>query len=560
MAELELDTQSQGVTQTPAAGAVTFFFDSSDNAPSIKNPTGAFTKFATAASIAPIKQAFFFARDYGTLTAGPATATVAAAQATANRQAIQAAVDAAKAAGGGYAVVPGGNYHIDQTITIDSSSVVLMGLGAYGNTDAAGVAQTAFGSTLFWNNTGTGATVAMVDVISPSGASNAAVKRSGINGLNLQCAGNIGVGVRVRSIHWGILDDVYVINPSSIGFTFECLVTGSTLGEAADVTKGDFRNLRVRLLESPATATGFSLDGASNANTSNCTFQNIAVSCGLQQIALDFRNSDSNRLYDVAINQSNNGTVQPVRFRGGTASGLEARGNVIHMISAGGSSTGTRGVYVEGTETAGITQPSRANRIYAYSVENGEPLPVLGTGATLVYDITGAPQFTRRPLTFNATSAATAETIVAQWKVPAGFWQNGVILPIEFTSFVTAATTAGIATWRVRFGTAGTIAGDTANVSIAPTATIAANTPISFLNVAVGCTASAGTSATLYMAGGFLYGSTAVGPAVAAGSATAVTTTVNPTQELFVTLTVTLAGTGTSMANRFASLGNPILP
>lgn len=506
------------------------------------------------AAVLSIKQFFFFARDYGTLTDGTDTATVSAGQASTNTATIQAAIAAAKANGGGIVVIPQGTFHISSTLTIDASGVTLMGSGAYGNTDAAGVAQTGPGTSLFWNNTGTGATVAMIDAISPSGSTLPAVKRAGVVGITLQCAGNIGIGLRVRSIHWGLFSDLYIVNPSTQALVSECLVTGTTLGEAADVTKCVFDNIRVRLLESPATATGFYLDGASNANTSNSTFRNLAVSCQLQQLALDIRNTDSNRFYDVAINQSANGTVQPVRLRGGSASGLEARGNVFYYLAAGGSAAGTRGVYVEGTETAGVTFPALNNRAFGYSIENGEPMPTVGTGASFKTDLLGGTFNYRSRVALPGAISNVTETIVGQWFLPASMLQQGLFLPIQLLAQITAFTTTGTCTIRARIGTAGTIVGDTQVVTWGPSPNSVANGQLFSTGAGLLVLSSSGTTATVAAAGGFGFGITPFGPPSAAFTQA----TVNPTVGLFVTLTFQFNGGTQTLTTRAVSLGEPV--
>lgn len=335
----------------------------------------------------------FLATDYGPLVSGIDTGFVSAGQATANTNTIKAGIAAAQSVltkkAGGIVLLPPGTFHIDDTLRISESCVFLVGAGCYGNTDDIGTPQTGIGTSLFWNTAGSPATTPMVAVESISGAMNPAVKNSGVMGITLQCAGQVGIGLRVLSIHWGQFKDLYIVNPSSRGISAECLLTTTQLGEAADNTKCDFDRVRVRLLESPATATGFYLDGAANANTSNSTFRNTAVSCFGAQRAFDIRNTDSNSFYDTRINQSADGTVCPVILRGGTAAGLEARGNVFFYLAPGGSSAGKRGMEVEGTDTAGVVAAAKNNAVYGYSIENGEPYPIRGTGASLKFEIIG---------------------------------------------------------------------------------------------------------------------------------------------------------------------------
>lgn len=394
-----------------------------------------------------LAQNIFFAGDYGTLTSGVDTATVAGAQATQNRTTIQAAINAcASNAGGkkpgGIVLLPPGTFHIDDTLTISTSGVQLVGAGSYSNSDTG--AQSGFGTTLFWNNTASPATTAMVKVASVAGAANPAVKRAGVEGITLQCAGNVGRGLWVQSIHFGRFQDLYIINATNQGVFADCLLTTTQLGEAADNTKCVFEDISIRMIEAGASATGMRLDGATNANTSNSTFRNIAVLCQGAQIALDLGNTDSNHFYSIVINQSNGATVQPVRLRGGTAGGLECRGNVFYYLAAGGSSNGTRGMYNEGTEIAGITAPAKNNAVFGYSIENGEPYPIIGTGATLFYQIVGGTQPFKLNSTLLADTAFTNAVIptVASLVIPANAITPGTTFEFTMVGSVINTTAA----------------------------------------------------------------------------------------------------------------------
>lgn len=469
---------------------------------------------------------FFYAEDYGTLTDGTDTATVAGAQATQNFNTINAALTAAKNAnGGGIVLVPPGTYHVDNTLTIDKSGVFLMGAGRYGNSDVG--TQTGQGTTLFWNNTASPATTAMIDVVSPAGPTNPAVKGVGVSGVTLQCAGNVGIGLRVRSIHWGEFKNIYIVNATTEHLATECLVTGTTLGEAADVTKCTFDNIGIRMLEVADTAIGFAFDGSTNANTSNSTFRNLAVSCKGAQIAMDIRNTDSNRFYDTVINQSNGGTVQPIVLRGGATEATTSRGNMFFALATGGSSTGIRGLKSEGTDTAGVVAPAMNNSIYGYSIENGEPAPLIGTGSVLEYYLAGgAAALARRPTLANATT--TTETVIARWQLP----ENSLAANVAYEINV-AGQGSGTATliYRIRVGTAGTTA-DAVAGTFATSAAGVANAHSCVKAILYGLTA--GPTGTCTASGIASLAAAARTMATAAFTAA----TVNTTARLFVSVTV----------------------
>jgi hypothetical protein len=345
--------------------------------------------------------------------------------------------------------------------------------------------------------------------------------------MNLQCAGNVGIGLRVKSIHWGDFKDLYIINATSEGLATECFVTGTELGEAADVTKCTFDNIGIRMLEVSDTAKGFSFDGATNANTSNCTFRNLAVSCKGAQLAIDVRNTDSNRFYDTVINQSNGGTVQPIVLRGSTAEATTSRGNMFFGLASGGSSTGIRGLKSEGTDTAGVTAPAMNNVVYGYSIENGEPAPLIGTGSVLEYYLAGgAAALARRPVLANATT--TTETVIARWQLP----ENSIAQNVAYEITV-AGQGSGTATliYRIRVGTAGTTADAVAGTFVTSAAGVA-NAHSCVNAILYGLTAGATGTCT------------ASGIASLAGAARTMATaafaaaTVNTTARLFVSVTV----------------------
>lgn len=418
--------------------------------------------------------------------------------------------------------------------------MILRGAGRRGNTDIG--SQTGTGTTLFWNNTASPATTAMIDCVSIQGAGNAAVKGVGVQSMNLQCAGNVGIGIRIKSIHWGDFKDLYIINATSEGLATECFITGTELGEAADVTKCTFDNIGIRMLEVADTAKGFSFDGATNANTSNSTFRNLAVSCKGAQIAIDVRNTDSNRFYDTVINQSNGGTVQPIVLRGSTAEATTSRGNMFFGLASGGSSTGIRGLKSEGTDTAGVTAPAMNNVVYGYSIENGEPAPLIGTGSVLEYYLAGgAAILARRPTLTNAT--ATAETVVARWLLPENYLFPGRVIELNYVGQGSGTATV---TYRIRVGTLGTVA----DAVVGTTAASAAGTANSYsrLEALLTCI-TAGATGTAMAQGRIQTTAASAGPAAAAFAAG----TVNTTARLFVSITTTQSAAQT-LTSRTASL------
>ena len=138
-------------------------------------------------------------------------------------------------------------------------------------------------------------------------------------------------------------------------------------------------------------------------------------------------------------------------------------------------------------------------------------------------------------LTNNAV--ATTETIVARWALPANFLASGMALDMTFLGQVSSTATLA---FRVRIGTAGTVA-DALAATFTTSAAGAANVHVSgHINVVV-------LSATTATAGGQILLAAAPLPPAAAAFAAA---TIAPANALFISLTLvqSVAQTYTSRA------------
>lgn len=476
----------------------------------------------------------FLPESYGTLTAGSASGTVSSGQATANRQAIQAAISAASTAGGGWVLLPAGNFHIDTTITVPSG-VHLVGMGRQGNTDVAGLAQTAYGTTLFWNS---GASASpMVSASATQGVGNPALKGASVEHLNLQCAGGAATGLQIKSAAGCQFNDIYIINPTSRGVSCECFVKTTELGEAAD-NRIKLQNISVRALDGVTNVTSFYFGGSINANTSNSFFENLTC-IQATGVGFDFANSDSNRAINLVCNIPDGGTAVPLYFRAAATSGQESRGNTVIGLSPGGSSTSTtRFAVCEGTNIAAA--PSKNNSLLEYSTENGESYPKLGTGATLAQlTVAGGTYTPYRPTLTNDT-VATTETVVASFTLPPNFLSAGANFNLRLQGQVSSTATL---TFRVRIGAAGS----SADALIAAFPTSAAGVANNFVqgDLQLFCLTD-GATGTVSGNGVIKFQAADLVPAAAAFAAASVDTTQQ--RILTVTLVQSAAQTYTSRA------------
>lgn len=294
-----------------------------------------------------------FASSYGV------TATVASDQSAA----IQAAIDAAEAAGGGNVVLPLGRVRIDTGLVIDSSNVVLVGAGSDGNHDVThddvGTILSAYGSGM-----------TMLSVNSPSGASEYKRYGSGVRKVEFEGLGVAAKGIEIISVNGAILEDVRVTN-----CTTSQIATGTrtTLGEASDVQGCFWRNISLRMGDSAASqsADGLVLDGDAGAgNFSWNQIHNLTIrhynGTGVHAI-----NADNCRFTHVRIARptgSGNGVIV-----NGRETGVKVIDNLrfLHIVSEAP-------ILVQGTAD-GFAE-NAVGTYFLIDQSNGSATPTISTG------------------------------------------------------------------------------------------------------------------------------------------------------------------------------------
>lgn len=184
--------------------------------------------------------------------------------------AIQAAINAAKARGGGEVILGPGVYRIQSPLIIDDSSIILRGHGGSAAHDG-GTADTLY-TRLDWY----GGSEPMVRVFSPKGSTLAKRNRMGVKDLFLDCRGIATTGLEVISVLAGEFENLYVRSPAQQAYYISSYDAGE-LAEAADTQRCIFTKCTFRTIGSPTTtADGFVLTSntpfTGGANTSLNTF------------------------------------------------------------------------------------------------------------------------------------------------------------------------------------------------------------------------------------------------------------------------------------------------
>lgn len=300
---------------------------------------------------------------------------------TDSTSAIQAALNQAGASGGGIVTLPTGIYIISQTLTIETSGVSLLGEGRGGQHDTGSFVTAPV--QLIWKGAAGGTMVS----IAPSGTQ--ALRSCNFDGIYLSSnAGVAAVGLAVLSCSESIHRFAGDSFTTSI-VTYGC---ATTLDEAADCQHND---IWVRGYQIATTNAGY-LFYATGSATADFSFNNIheiSGNYGYQQ-GVVIANADNNDFYSIHLFKISGA---PADINGlllvasPNAANQACRSNNFWHLSAGAG-----GVYSEGTEKAAY--PAVDNNIVFYDIQNGDPVPNIGTSSTLWWGSNAAPLGMRQPL------------------------------------------------------------------------------------------------------------------------------------------------------------------
>jgi hypothetical protein len=305
------------------------------------------------------------------VNAGNTASNQVATYGTDDAAAIQRAINAA-GVDGGVVLFPAGNYLIKSALTVSKSQVTLQGVGVFGTFDIGDVRDVK-GTKITWDGAAGGT---MLKISPTTGASNQALK--GIQVRSLSLVGNgmamAGTGMLIQSAQYSTFENLYLQNFSTVAIHQGVV---SPLGEARDMTRSTFKDINIRQIDgAAASGIGMKFDGDATANTNNNNYDNIAI-LHYNGAAMKFAQNDGNRFYGITIVRAGGGTGIGVELGGSNTAGMNTRGNVFFFLASGLGGLTSRG--------AGLTYPAVRNRVYEYSTENGEPLPVIEAGSNLDY-------------------------------------------------------------------------------------------------------------------------------------------------------------------------------
>lgn len=293
---------------------------------------------------------------------------------------IQAAIDAAEAAGGGVIEFGAKTYAIASTLIVENDNVFLKGLGRGEILNSKFYSRASAATRLLWAGTA-GGTMLKFTSDSVNGGGETKKSGGGTSGICLDGNESAGIGFIIESWEYGNFEF------STCYFTdhhwrFDVLSNGLTIGPA------DTQNNIVDILShdiitaSEPTTLGI-LHGDSVANTSLNYFRKLVLSAESTAIALELGGCDGNyfgfvRAGTRATASGNGGrvilhaddTISTVPSTGGFA-----RQNTFSFIEA------RNGIYSKNT-VAG-SDPAEHNVILSCSGGNGAPFPTVEPGSTL---------------------------------------------------------------------------------------------------------------------------------------------------------------------------------
>lgn len=325
--------------------------------------------------------------------------------ATDDSAAIQAAINAVQAAGGGVVSFPAKQFAHATTLKISQSGVRLIGAGRDASHDYtpawATNSNTRPVTALLWKGANGGNQIEIMPIADND--AGGALGGCGVIDMNLFAgvwpySTAAGVGVLAKAVK-DCTFDFFALEHSSAGLSLGTLSRNVAWNNSASFNRIPYLGYR-----GVATGAGSALrlDGVTGCgNAYNNLFGLIDV-LHLNGQALDLYSCDNNVFEMTRIQRAAGGTGAGVYFRPGAAYDMPARANLFHLLSPGHG-----GVYSDG---AGAFPPYENKILFYNPDEDGAPLvPAIGIGSTLYWGNTkqsGACYFAAT--TDNNQSVATA--------------------------------------------------------------------------------------------------------------------------------------------------------
>jgi hypothetical protein len=385
-------TAAAELTRLGAAPAANPTFTGTVTATTI-NTTNITATNATAAAINGLPQ--YSVLQYGALCNGT----------TNDATAIQSAITAAQAAGGGVVLFPQGKAcAVSSTLTITQSNIgFLCPTGGYALNDLG--AQTSFptgGCVLKWTGS-SGGTIA--SIIAPTGStSNNPLHGNSMIGMSFD--GNSGLaanGVILKTVDSGYYHNLAFLNFNG-GNTFTLTTVQPTAGNfnplaTADSQLNIFDGISIQALNngSAGASNGFLIGayaggGALTVNASENTFSNMSIFVGPGATGILCQGCDTNHFTSISIgNLGGSAPAIDLSIEVDGANSYPANSNVFDGLVTGNAVT-ARGQTTFATCTTGFQVPpgscTNGNVINNLDDANGTPTPIIEPGAQLTWRTT----------------------------------------------------------------------------------------------------------------------------------------------------------------------------
>jgi hypothetical protein len=289
--------------------------------------------------------------------------------------AIQDAINAASANGGGIVLFKRSCYIFSETLTSNTDNIFLVGAGqSWVTNTAAEVNENAStvqagGTNLKWVGVNGGTMIRFAPV---SGGSR--IRGGGIDAIALSGNVSASIGLELLSCSGMTFPRLFIENCTNNQIYMG--VSGETLavGEVYDCQWNHFGQIVLRDWNA-STCTGIVMDGSETANTSFNTFDTVFMIYNNSH-GIDILNADMNSFNHVVGYRKPGGTGVGVYFRGSAMSTVYARKNTFVNLQAGaGGVTAEADIY-----------SSSDNTILLYSRGNNTPTPTVENDAHLTWN------------------------------------------------------------------------------------------------------------------------------------------------------------------------------
>ncbi len=290
--------------------------------------------------------------------------------------AIQAAIDYVETLNGGIVLLDWGTFKITSTLNMNASvAVQLIGQGGDNWHDAGTGANAA--TSISWYGAANGT---MLNVSSPSGASNSRQMGPSVVDIRFLCRSIAGIGLLVNSVRNGTFSRLYFANPTIAGVK-ATTIGNANLAESTDTQRNVFDRISVRAIDSAASqvAHGFWLTSFNPvAGAEGNTSLNYFSQCDLQMwggagsgYGIFCEDADNNTFMNVRVFRVSATTVEGVRLVGNTYCDANHFWNL--------SVPGANGITIKGTASGFAVNPKR-NSFWVTDNGNGTQVPTVDNG------------------------------------------------------------------------------------------------------------------------------------------------------------------------------------